>query len=155
MATKLLNLLAIFSLFLALLHSQMSVSSSSATILDEEDDQDDQEYILDAPFANTHLRSRFLASIKKGTSCNHLKKNKCNGVYANKGTSLLYCCKTHCRNVLGDRNNCGRCGIKCKLGEKCCGGRCINVMHNRLNCGKCGKKCKKGQKCGYGYCGYA
>ncbi|XP_027172273.1 protein GRIM REAPER [Coffea eugenioides] len=153
MATKLLKLLTVLSLSLALLHSQTSVSSSSATILEDDDDQ--EEYILDAPFAHSHLRSRFLASVKKGSSCNSQKKNKCNGVWANGGTSLLYCCKNHCRNVLGDANNCGRCGSKCKLNEKCCGGRCINVMYDRYNCGKCGGRCKKGLKCGHGYCGYA
>ncbi|KAL3503206.1 hypothetical protein ACH5RR_037655 [Cinchona calisaya] len=154
MAIKLLNLLTILSFSLAILHAQMAISSSSATILDVDDD-DQEEYILDAPFAHTHLRSRFLSSIKKGSSCNFEKKNKCNGVYANEGKSLLYCCKNHCRDVLGDRNNCGYCGFKCKFGEKCCGGRCIDVMYDPFNCGKCGKMCKKDHNCGYGYCGYA
>ncbi|KAJ0101927.1 hypothetical protein Patl1_04683 [Pistacia atlantica] len=93
--------------------------------------------------------------IKKGTHCDPEHKNICNGVSANNGTSLLYCCKTHCRNVLGDMNNCGRCGVKCKFGERCCNGSCISVVYNDNHCGKCNKKCPYGVKCDYGSCGYA
>ncbi|KAJ7981751.1 Stigma-specific Stig1 family protein [Quillaja saponaria] len=101
-------------------------------------------------------RSRFLTSIiKKGTQCDQKARNICNGVSANKGTSLLFCCKTHCRNVLGDRNNCGRCGQKCGHGERCCGGVCTKILHNVNHCGKCNKKCSAGVGCENGFCGYA
>lgn len=137
-------------LLLLLLHPQMAFSSD--IYIDE-----DEEYVLDSPIPNAgRSRSRFLTSIiKKGTHCDRVKYNICNGVKANKGKSLLYCCKTHCRNVLGDRNNCGKCGHKCKLGERCCGGRCTKVLFNPNHCGKCERRCKGGVPCENGYCGYA
>ncbi|XP_062087162.1 protein GRIM REAPER-like [Humulus lupulus] len=126
---------------------------------DGSDDDDEEDfYVLDkAPQTNVRSSSRFLASyiIKKGTQCHPKNYNVCNGVPANKGKSILYCCKTHCRNVLGDRNNCGRCGHKCKFDERCCNGRCTEVLINTKNCGKCGKRCKAGVACDNGYCGYA
>ncbi|KAL6283620.1 hypothetical protein ACE6H2_014549 [Prunus campanulata] len=144
--TTILSLM-IPSLVLAL-HSQMAFSSSEL--------EEKEEYVLDSPNPSFRSRSRFLASIiKKGAHCDPIKHNICNGISANKGTSILHCCKTHCRNVLGDRNNCGKCGNKCKLGMHCCNGTCINTTFNANNCGKCGKKCKYGVKCEYGYCGYA
>uniref|UniRef100_A0A7N0VB65 Uncharacterized protein n=1 Tax=Kalanchoe fedtschenkoi TaxID=63787 RepID=A0A7N0VB65_KALFE len=83
------------------------------------------------------------------------KNNICNGVYANKGTSFLNCCKKHCRNIYGDRNNCGRCGHKCGFGQRCCNSKCTNIVSNNKHCGKCGRKCAKGVPCQYGVCGYA
>ncbi|KAK1405145.1 protein GRIM REAPER [Heracleum sosnowskyi] len=128
------------------------ISSSSQNSLD------DEEYVLDTPLAKTNLRSRFLASkkvIKKGTTCSQSNKYVCNGVWANNGTSLLYCCKTHCRNVVGDMNNCGQCGYKCAYGQRCCGGTCTNVDDDDTHCGKCGNTCSHGVKCENGFCGYA
>ncbi|PON71119.1 Stigma-specific protein [Parasponia andersonii] len=144
-------------------NSQLAISTSKNDIDDQyveddnDDDDNDESYILDESPSNVRSRSRFLASyiIKKGTHCDPVKYNICNGVPANKGKSLLYCCKAHCRNVLGDRNNCGRCGQKCKFGERCCNGSCTNVLFNKNHCGKCDKQCKKGVACDYGYCGYA
>ncbi|XP_057766484.1 protein GRIM REAPER [Salvia miltiorrhiza] len=129
----------------------------------EDEEIEGEYYVLDSVPANHSARrsSRYLITsvikkIKKGTSCDaKTNPNVCNGVSANNGTSLLYCCKKHCRNVLGDRNNCGACGYKCRFGERCCGGVCTNVLANRTNCGKCSKKCPRGVKCDYGYCGYA
>lgn len=155
MASKnLLKLATILSLLTILFIS--SSSQRTSTTLDNEDE--DEEYVLDSPLANTNLRSRFLASkkvIKKGTTCSQSKKYICDGVSANNGTSLLYCCKTHCRNVLGDKNNCGQCGSKCAYGQRCCGGTCTNVEDNDTHCGKCGKTCSYGVKCENGFCGYA
>ena len=151
MASSLLKLAAILSLafsILLALNTQITLSS------DIEDD--DEEYVLDTPLEDFRSRSRFLASvIKKGTRCNAERNNICNGVSANKGTGLLYCCKKHCRNVLGDKNNCGICGNKCKFGESCCNGRCTNIISNVNHCGKCTKKCAPGVRCQYGTCGYA
>ncbi|CAK7327787.1 unnamed protein product [Dovyalis caffra] len=149
-STSLLKLATILSLVFSILlalHAQITLSS------DIEDD--DEEYVLDTPLANFRSRSRFLASvIKKGAGCNAERYNICNGVSANGGTSLLYCCKKHCRNVLSDKNNCGKCGNKCKFGEFCCNGNCTTVFYNVNNCGKCNKKCARGVRCQYGTCGY-
>lgn len=153
-SNNLLKLATILSLITILFIS--SSSQKASTTLDDEDDG--EEYVVDTPFANTNLRSRFLASkkvIKKGTSCSQSKKYVCNGVSANNGTGLLYCCKTHCRNVLGDVNNCGQCGYKCAYGHRCCGGTCTNVEYNYKHCGKCGNTCSSGVKCENGFCGYA
>ncbi|KDP20237.1 hypothetical protein JCGZ_08636 [Jatropha curcas] len=150
MAPSLLKLTTILSVLLLLLvsfHTQKSLAAES---------EDDEEYILDTPLPNFRSRSSFLARvIRKGTRCNALSSNICNGVYANNGTSLLYCCKSHCRNVLGDQNNCGECGSKCKFGERCCHGSCISVAYDANNCGGCNKKCPPGVPCNYGVCGYA
>ncbi|KAJ9182913.1 hypothetical protein P3X46_006846 [Hevea brasiliensis] len=148
MAPSLLKLITILSIFVLLtLHTQKTLSSNI---------QEDEEYVLDTPLPNLRSRSRFLATvIKEGTDCNHIARNICNGVSANSGTSLLQCCKTHCRNVLGDENNCGQCGNKCRFGELCCNGSCVNVAYNAYHCGKCNNKCAPGTPCNYGSCGYA
>ncbi|KAH6788605.1 Stigma-specific Stig1 family protein [Perilla frutescens var. frutescens] len=153
---KTLIMLITLSLLVVAIHFETAISL--------EDEEDEGEYyVLDSVLDNggSARRSRFLTStinkkIKKGTSCDaKTKAHVCNGVSANNGTSLLYCCKKHCRNVLGDRNNCGKCGHKCQFGERCCGGVCTNVLRNRSNCGKCNKHCPYRVKCEYGYCGYA
>ncbi|KAL0306515.1 UNVERIFIED_CONTAM: protein GRIM REAPER [Sesamum radiatum] len=127
---RLTTTLSVAFLLLLALHSQRASSY-------EENEDEDEEYVLDSVFANSTMRrSRFLASsvkkIKKGTSCD-AKTNPyvCNGVSANKGSSLLHCCKKHCRDVLGDRNNCGVCGASAGWGSgaaaefapMCCGAR--------------------------------
>ncbi|KAG2240677.1 hypothetical protein Bca52824_097123 [Brassica carinata] len=91
--------------------------------------------------------------IRKGMRCHVGRHNICNGVKADKGTSLLYCCKKHCRSTLGNKNNCGQCSHKCRFGQRCCGAICTYVGFNPDHCGKCNKKCKSGAKCEYGYCG--
>ncbi|KAJ8755101.1 hypothetical protein K2173_016812 [Erythroxylum novogranatense] len=153
MALSLLQRTTIRSLLiplLLLLHAQMALST---------DIEDYEEYFLDTQnLPHFRSRSRFLAGlnrIKKGAYCNARGYNICNGVPANNGTSLLYCCKKHCRNVIRDENNCGKCGKKCKFSEHCCNGRCINAMKDQNNCSKCNHKCGRGLKCEYGSCGYA
>nr|XP_004488748.1 protein GRIM REAPER-like [Cicer arietinum] len=145
MLTTILSLLITFSL-----HFQIAFS------IDTYGDKEEY-YKLDSTFPHYKSKSRFLATaIKKGAQCNPIAKNICNGVLANKGTELLQCCKKKCVNVVGDMNNCGQCGNKCKLGgERCCGGVCINILYNDNNCGKCNKKCKGGVRCRIGFCGYA
>ncbi|KAF5200328.1 Grim reaper [Thalictrum thalictroides] len=93
--------------------------------------------------------------IRKGAHCDPITKNICNRLSVNNGTGILNCCKTHCRNILGDRNNCGQCGHKCGFGELCCNGSCTNVACNVDHCGKCNDKCLQGVRCEYGTCGYA
>ena len=163
--TKITTIL--FLAIMLLLHSQMAFSSENIDIHNDSDsdsvsvDEDgDEEYVLDSPVPSPgRSRSdRLLASvIKKGTRCDATRPryNVCNGVAANKGKSLLYCCKKHCRNVLGDRNNCGRCGRKCGFGQRCCGGRCTAVLFSPNHCGKCERRCKRGVACENGVCGYA
>ncbi|KAI4322950.1 hypothetical protein L6164_022596 [Bauhinia variegata] len=119
-----------------------------------EDDEHDTFGII--PWPRLGSRSRFLATIaKQGARCDPVGTNICNGVSANKGTQLLYCCKKKCVDALGDMNNCGQCGQKCKLGQRCCSGTCTNILSNVNNCGKCNKKCKPGIPCHIGFCGYA
>jgi hypothetical protein len=152
MACTLLNRAPMLSLLILIL---LSLHSHSAFSNDTQDDEDDQ-YVVDSPLANLRSRSRFLATvIKKGMRCDPIAHNVCNGISANNGASLLRCCKTHCRNVLGDKNNCGQCGNKCKQGQRCCSGTCVDTAHNVKHCGECNKKCARGHKCEFGYCGYA
>ncbi|XVF78530.1 hypothetical protein PTKIN_Ptkin14bG0141300 [Pterospermum kingtungense] len=160
MATNILKVIAILSLTISLLLSLYP----QATFSFEIEDDDEEDYLLDNPLIipNLRSRSRFLSTtmkkdkIKKGAHCDsNSYHNICNGVSANNGTSLLYCCKKHCRNVLRDWNNCGQCGHRCKFGQRCCGGVCTDVVFNANHCGKCDKKCSPGVKCEFGYCGYA
>ena len=65
------------------------------------------------------------------------------------------CCKKKCVNVSSDRNNCGKCGRKCKYSQICCKGKCVNPMLNNNHCGTCGKRCNNGDSCVYGICSYA
>lgn len=100
------------------------------------------------------MDDHFLANkIKKGARCDASANNICSGI--SNGTGLLQCCKKHCRNVLGDRNNCGAGGHKCRFGQLCWGGNCTDIAYNRDHCGKCDKKCSNGVKCEYGVSGYA
>ncbi|XP_010487351.1 PREDICTED: protein GRIM REAPER-like [Camelina sativa] len=157
---KLIPLISLILYFLA-----TATSNSYSVLAEEATNVEDQEfYILDESptiLSNVTISSktRLLVShyknIRKGMRCHVAGYNVCNGVKADKGTSLLYCCKKHCRNILGDMKNCGRCGHKCRFGQRCCGGICTNVGFNPKHCGKCNKKCKSGVKCEYGYCGYA
>ncbi|KAL3848629.1 hypothetical protein ACJIZ3_010511 [Penstemon smallii] len=153
--------ITILSLFIFLLSSLHFKSASSFEDEEYNDVANDNTVVYGKLSNMTSTRSRFLATsmkklVKKNPVCNAKSKPYvCNGLWTNKGKSLLYCCKKHCRDVLGDCNNCGKCGRKCKFGEKCCGGVCTNVLRNKNNCGKCNKKCRRGVKCEYGYCGYA
>ncbi|KAG4981457.1 hypothetical protein JHK82_034699 [Glycine max] len=158
MANTILNLTTIIILLISLaLHNSHFVVSS--TDIDQDHDfneEEEEEYVLDTPIPHLGPRSRFLATIiKKGRQCDRETNNICNGVRANKGRDLLFCCKKHCRNVLSDKNNCSVCGNKCKQGERCCNGVCTNVLSNVRHCGKCNKQCSPGDSCGNGVCGYA
>lgn len=37
------------------------------------------------------------------------------------------CCGTDCRNLQGDEQNCGACGVVCEVNERCIAGECRNV----------------------------
>ncbi|KAM3302316.1 protein GRIM REAPER [Capsicum chacoense] len=155
MAYILLKCTAILSIIFPLLFiSLTNANRNSAFLYDDESEDDVYYYTLDRPFSNSKSGIQ-ATTIKKGASCDANRNNICNGVSANNGTSMLYCCKKHCRNVLGDMNNCGKCQNKCKFGQRCCGGVCTNVVYNPLHCGKCNKACLPGVPCDYGYCGYA
>ncbi|KAK4259036.1 hypothetical protein QN277_005412 [Acacia crassicarpa] len=65
------------------------------------------------------------------------------------------CCKKKCVNVSRDRNNCGKCGRKCKYSQICCKGKCVNPMVSNNHCGTCGNKCNNGDSCVFGICSYA
>ncbi|KAF1866763.1 hypothetical protein Lal_00018148 [Lupinus albus] len=154
MANTILNLSTTI-LFLLILLALLDFQSVSSTNDDVDHDIENEQVEHDL---GTHvgLRSRFLKGIiKKGKRC-HVSQNICNGVQAKKGTELLFCCKNlHCRDVLSDKNHCGKCGHKCEFGEKCCSGVCINVLYSAYHCGKCKSKCQQGVPCESGICGYA
>lgn len=65
------------------------------------------------------------------------------------------CCKKKCVNVMKDRNNCGRCGKRCKYSEVCCNGWCVNPSWDERHCGSCNHRCKKRSQCRFGMCSYA
>lgn len=154
----------LISLILYFLITAASSNAHSVLAKEATYEDDPKFYITDeTPTILSNLtissKTRLLVShykkIRKGMRCHVASHNICNGVKADNGTSLLYCCKKHCRNILGDMNNCGRCGHKCRFGQRCCGGKCTYVGFNADHCGKCNKKCKSGVKCEFGYCGYA
>lgn len=72
-----------------------------------------------------------------------------------KGSEGPDCCKKKCVNVSMDRNNCGKCGKRCKYSQVCCKGKCVNPMFDKHHCGRCDNKCNKGDSCVYGLCSYA
>ncbi|CAJ1957129.1 unnamed protein product [Sphenostylis stenocarpa] len=157
MSNTILKLTTILILLIfSTLHNSHSASSTDVDQDHDINEEEEEEYVLDTPVPHLGPRSRFLATIiRKGRQCNRETYNICNGVRANKGRDLLFCCKKHCRNVHSDKNNCGACGHKCKEGERCCSGVCTNVLSNANHCGKCNKKCSPGDSCGNGFCGYA
>ncbi|XP_068498601.1 protein GRIM REAPER [Phaseolus vulgaris] len=158
MANAILKLTTVLILLIFSTLHDSHFASSTDVDEDHEDinEEEEEEYVLDTRIPHLGPRSRFLATIiKKGRQCNLETNNICNGVRANKGRDLLFCCKKHCRNVLSDKNNCKVCGNKCKLGQRCCDGVCTNVLSNASHCGKCNKKCSPGDSCGSGVCGYA
>jgi stigma-specific protein Stig1 len=57
----------------------------------------------------------------------------------------------HDDGLLGDLNNCSKCGDKCSRGQACCNGKCT-PLNTTDNCGKCGDKCPAGQGCCNGAC---
>ncbi|XP_062086977.1 protein GRIM REAPER [Humulus lupulus] len=151
------SLISLSLLLLLLLLLPSTISSSNDINYTNENEEEEHYYELDNPIPKLRSRSGFFLAniIKKGANCGHTHIKVCDGASANKGKSMLFCCKTHCRNVLGDRNNCGVCGHKCNFGESCCDGKCTVVLSNPHHCGKCGRQCRKGVKCDNGYCGYA
>ncbi|KAL4332966.1 hypothetical protein GQ457_07G014640 [Hibiscus cannabinus] len=160
-SNSILNLVTILSLTISIL---LSFHPQATFSFEPEDFDEEEEYVLDHPLVIPDLRSRsrFLTTspkkdkIRKGEHCvPDPYRNMCNGVSVNNGTGMLYCCKTHCRNVLRDWNNCGGCGRRCQFGQRCCGGVCTDVVRNVNHCGKCDKQCSPGVKCELGYCGYA
>ncbi|GMH05638.1 hypothetical protein Nepgr_007478 [Nepenthes gracilis] len=162
MASTLLNLTTILSLASIFIFLFLSQSASSYHIIANGDHTKD--HIIETtsgtffPTSTSSRKSRslFLKKIvKKGARCHPITNNICNGILENNGTTLLYCCKNHCRNILADKNNCGRCGHKCKHGMLCCHGSCTNVAYNATHCGKCDHSCSPGIKCEFGSCGYA
>ncbi|KAI4295935.1 hypothetical protein L6164_035928 [Bauhinia variegata] len=81
---------------------------------------------------NTSLRgaSRFLRS-RGAMTCDRYPRI-CRVV----GCKGPDCCHKKCVNVSRDRNNCGRCGKKCKYSQICCKGKCVNPMANKNHCGR-------------------
>ncbi|KAL4271191.1 hypothetical protein GQ457_13G002060 [Hibiscus cannabinus] len=81
--------------------------------------------------------------------------NKFPGICRAKGSPGPQCCKKKCVNVLRDRQNCGKCGKKCKYNETCCKGKCVNPSFNTKHCGGCNNRCGNGEFCVFGLCNYA
>lgn len=146
----------VFTTIISLLLTPLAFHHSQTMAFYLEDEDDDYYYVIDFP-PHPPSNSNSPRIIKKGTRCDcgPMSHNICNGVWANKRRGLLFCCKKHCRNVLGDKNNCGRCGRKCEQGERCCHGVCTHVFSNEHHCGKCSNKCPPGVPCENGFCGYA
>ncbi|CAA6655829.1 unnamed protein product [Spirodela intermedia] len=93
-------------------------------------------------------------------SAKHLRKHRrgCagrHGACSAVSPRHVCCFGLYCRDLSGDRLNCGACGRKCGLGMRCCGGACANVRSDRRNCGRCGKACRHDESCTGGLCGYA
>ncbi|KAL4269547.1 hypothetical protein GQ457_01G006510 [Hibiscus cannabinus] len=72
-----------------------------------------------------------------------------------RGSPGPQCCKKKCVDILKDRQNCGKCGKKCKYNEICCKGKCVNPSFNAKHCGGCNNRCGNGEFCVLGLCNYA
>jgi len=55
-------------------------------------------------------------------------------------------------DLMGDSNNCGRCGRVCAAQATCCGGGCVRTAVNASNCGMCGHACAAGEMCRNSLC---
>ncbi|KAF7840602.1 stigma-specific STIG1-like protein 1 [Senna tora] len=77
------------------------------------------------------------------------------GVCRSTGSGGPDCCKKKCVDVSSDRNNCGKCGKKCKYSQMCCKGKCVSTMSSNSHCGRCDNRCLHGDSCVYGICSYA
>jgi hypothetical protein len=80
-----------------------------------------------------------------------------NGVCVCENASFTQCADG-CVNIKWDVNNCGACGVTCRVGESCingtcsctgdstlCGNQCVNLSDDRLNCGGCRFICPDGK----------
>lgn len=67
-------------------------------------------------------------------------------------------CTIQSAAVLGDNNNCGRCGYVCPPSGTCCalsgtiGWSCADITSDTSNCGACGNVCDSAQLCVSGTC---
>lgn len=126
-----------------ILYSLITATSNPHSVIAEDitSEEDPEFYTLDEIHTNltTSSKTRVIVSqykkIRKGMRCHVGRHNICNGVKADKGTSLLYCCKKHCRSMLGNKNNRGQCSHKCRFGQRCCGAICTYVGFNPDHCG--------------------
>ncbi|KAG0591339.1 hypothetical protein M758_1G163900 [Ceratodon purpureus] len=61
-----------------------------------------------------------------------------------------------CFDVGADNDlRCGSCTRSCRpSGRKCCGGVCVDLLSDRNNCGRCGNRCRGRVRCQNGICGY-
>lgn len=72
----------------------------------------------------------------------------------------LTMCNGVCLDLNTDNNNCGFCGLRCRVNEICrvgrcgclstttmCGTTCSVLQSDNNNCGRCGLQCAGGQQC--------
>jgi len=78
-----------------------------------------------------------------------------------------FACAGACRNLMTDRENCGRCNTSCAITEICqqghctircadtetsCNGICRDLRYDAQNCGICGNSCPGGLGCNMSVC---
>lgn len=100
----------------------------------------------------------------------------CNGQCCQTGQ---LCCGGICKDILGDRSNCGNCGLECPTGANCvdgvclcdisgtppcngaccpagllgcCSNTCTDLQSDGQNCGRCGNTCLGPEVCVGGVC---
>ncbi|KAL4272826.1 hypothetical protein GQ457_13G002030 [Hibiscus cannabinus] len=125
---------------------QHSTEKYSATEDDHKDADADDVITMDS----SGHRSLLQKKRNRRVTC-----KKFPGICHAKGSPGPACCKKKCVNILKDRQNCGKCGKKCKYNEVCCKGRCVNPSFNTKHCGGCNKRCGNGEFCVFGLCNYA
>ena len=157
---KLLKVFTLLVLLMAMVDNSIGSSPFPGAEEAEEDNHDDGVDVSDDDYGSDDfvVRSsdespgRFLLGGKgsHGLTCNKFPR-----VCLVNGGRRRHCCRGKCVNLMGDRNNCGKCGKKCKYGHICCRGKCANPNVSKKHCGGCNHGCGSGGFCSFGLCNYA
>ncbi|GMJ10349.1 hypothetical protein like AT1G11925 [Hibiscus trionum] len=126
---------------------QYSTENKHSVVEDDRENDTDGAITMDTSVGH---RSLLQKKRSRKVTC-----KKFPGICHAKGSPGPTCCKKKCVNVLNDRQNCGKCGKKCKYNEVCCKGRCVNPSFNAKHCGGCNNRCGNGEFCVFGLCNYA
>ncbi|GMJ05072.1 hypothetical protein like AT1G11925 [Hibiscus trionum] len=124
---------SVLVMVLVLSISAASQQESTENYSAAEDDHNDAIVMDLSEYSSTEGRRSLLQKKQsRRVTC-----KKFPGICQAKGSPGPTCCKKKCVNVLTDRQNCGKCGKKCK------------------HCGGCNNRCGNREFCVLGLCNYA
>lgn len=148
---KSLNLIIMFTLLasIAIVTAYLDEHNKKSEVMNEEAE-------IPTSLRDKSTTSRFLGGQRVKAKSKRMTCDKFPRICRTmKSSNRPDCCYKTCVNVMMDRQNCGKCGYRCKYSEICCRGKCVNSWYNKRHCGGCNNKCKFGEYCVYGMCNYA